>query len=84
MKVVDKFTYLGCTISRAVHIDDEVTARTFFFFFFFFLQFELSQFSGISIMEANKQWVPCVHNSSFIGTSILLKLYRCYGFTPMI
>ena len=27
-KVVDKFTYLGSTLSRAVHIDDEVTART--------------------------------------------------------
>ena len=26
LKVVDKFTYLGCTLSRAVHIDDEVTA----------------------------------------------------------
>ena len=25
---VDKFTYMGSTISRAVHIDDEVTART--------------------------------------------------------
>ena len=25
---VDKFTYLGSTLSRAVHIDDEVTART--------------------------------------------------------
>ena len=27
LKVVDKFTYLGSTFSRAVHIDDEVTAR---------------------------------------------------------
>ena len=27
LKVVDKFTYLGSTLSRAVHIDDEVTAR---------------------------------------------------------
>ena len=27
-KVVDKFTYLGRTLSRAVYIDDEVTART--------------------------------------------------------
>ena len=27
LKVVDKFTYLGSTHSRAVHIDDEVTAR---------------------------------------------------------
>ena len=27
-QVVDKFTYLGSTLSRAVHIDDEVTART--------------------------------------------------------
>ena len=27
VKVVDKFTYLGSTLSRAVHIDDEVTAR---------------------------------------------------------
>ena len=26
-QVVDKFTYLGSTLSRAVHIDDEVTAR---------------------------------------------------------
>ena len=26
-KVVDKFTYLGSTLSRAVHIDDEITAR---------------------------------------------------------
>ena len=25
---VDKFTYLGSTLSRAVHIDDEVTAKT--------------------------------------------------------
>ena len=25
---VVKFTYLGSTLSRAVHIDDEVTART--------------------------------------------------------
>ena len=28
LQVVDKFTYLGNTLSRAVHIDDEVTART--------------------------------------------------------
>ena len=27
-QVVDKFTYLGSTLSRAVYIDDEVTART--------------------------------------------------------
>ena len=27
LKVVDKFTYLGSTLSRAVHIDDEVIAR---------------------------------------------------------
>ena len=27
MKVVDKFIYLGSTLSGAVHIDDEVTAR---------------------------------------------------------
>ena len=27
LKVVDKFTYLGSTLSRVVHIDDEVTAR---------------------------------------------------------
>ena len=27
LKVVDKFTYLGSTLSRAVHIDDEVNAR---------------------------------------------------------
>ena len=27
LKIVDKFTYLGSTLSRAVHIDDEVTAR---------------------------------------------------------
>ena len=27
LKVVDKFTYLGNTVYRAVHIDDEVTAR---------------------------------------------------------
>ena len=27
LKVVDKFTYLGSTLSRAVHIDDEFTAR---------------------------------------------------------
>ena len=27
LNVVDKFTYLGNTLSRAVHIDDEVTAR---------------------------------------------------------
>ena len=27
LKVVDKFTYLGSTLSRAVHIDNEVTAR---------------------------------------------------------
>ena len=27
LKVVYKFTYLGSTLSRAVHIDDEVTAR---------------------------------------------------------
>ena len=26
LQVVDKFTYLGSTLSRAVHIDDEVTA----------------------------------------------------------
>ena len=25
LKVVDKFTYLGSTLSRAVHIDEEVT-----------------------------------------------------------
>ena len=28
LQVVDKFIYLGSTLSRAVHIDDEVTART--------------------------------------------------------
>ena len=28
LQVVDKFTYLRSTLSRAVHIDDEVTART--------------------------------------------------------
>ena len=28
LHVVDKFTYLGSTLSRAVYIDDEVTART--------------------------------------------------------
>ena len=27
LKVVDKFTNLGRTLSRAVHIDDEVTVR---------------------------------------------------------
>ena len=27
LKVVDKFIYLGSTLTRAVHIDDEVTAR---------------------------------------------------------
>ena len=27
LQVVDKFTYLGSTLSRGVHIDDEVTAR---------------------------------------------------------
>ena len=27
-QVVDKFTHLGITLSRAVHIGDEVTART--------------------------------------------------------
>ena len=27
LKVVDKFTYLGSTLSRAVHIDDEITAK---------------------------------------------------------
>ena len=27
LQVVDKFTYLGSTLTRAVHIDDEVTAR---------------------------------------------------------
>ena len=27
LEVVDKFTYLGSTLSRAVHIDDEITAR---------------------------------------------------------
>ena len=27
LQVVDKFTYLGCTLSRVVHIDDEVNAR---------------------------------------------------------
>ena len=28
LQVVDKFTYLGSNLSRTVHIDDEVTART--------------------------------------------------------
>ena len=28
LQVVDKFTYLGSSLSGAVHIDDEVTART--------------------------------------------------------
>ena len=28
LQVVDKFTYLGSTLSRAVHIYDEVTAKT--------------------------------------------------------
>ena len=28
LQVVDKFTYLGSTLSKAVHINDEVTART--------------------------------------------------------
>ena len=30
LKVVDEFTYLGSTLSKAVHIDDEVTARIAF------------------------------------------------------
>ena len=28
LQVVDKFTYLGSPLSRVVHIDDEVSART--------------------------------------------------------
>ena len=28
LEVVDKFTYLGSALSRAVRIDDEVAART--------------------------------------------------------
>ena len=28
LQVVDKFTYLGSILSRTVHIDDEVNART--------------------------------------------------------
>ena len=28
LQVVDKVTYFGSTLSRAVHIDNEVTART--------------------------------------------------------
>ena len=28
LQVADKFTYLGSTLSRAVHINDEITART--------------------------------------------------------
>ena len=28
LQVVDKFTYLGSILSRVVHIDDEVNART--------------------------------------------------------
>ena len=28
LQVVDNFTYLGSTVSRVVHIDDEVNART--------------------------------------------------------
>ena len=28
LQVVDKFTLLGSTVSRAVHIDDKVTTRT--------------------------------------------------------
>ena len=27
LQVVDKFTYLGSTLSRIAHIDDEVSAR---------------------------------------------------------
>ena len=27
LQVVDKYTYLGSTLSRVVHIDDEVSAR---------------------------------------------------------
>ena len=27
LQVVDKFTYLGSTFSRVVHIDDEINAR---------------------------------------------------------
>ena len=27
LQLVDKFTYLGSTLSRVVHIDDEVSAR---------------------------------------------------------
>ena len=27
LQVLDKFTYLGSTLSRVVHIDDEVNAR---------------------------------------------------------
>ena len=27
LQVVDKFTYIGSTLSRVVHIDDEVNAR---------------------------------------------------------
>ena len=42
----------------------------------YFSQFELSRFSGIFTMKVNRQWVPCVHISSYSLTPIHLKLYR--------
>ena len=44
LKLVDKFTYLGSTLSRAVHIDDEVDWLQSLKHFFFHKVFSASLF----------------------------------------
>ena len=45
----------------------------------FFRNLNLAILSGILTMKVNRQWVPCVSNSSYSFMSIALKLYVCYG-----
>ena len=43
-----------------------------------FPQFDLTHFSGIFTIKVNREWVPCVGNSSYSFMPILLKLHRCF------
>ena len=41
------------------------------------LFFDIFCNSGILTMKVNRQWVPCVRNSSFSFIPVILKLYGC-------
>ena len=45
----------------------------------FFRNLNLAIFAGILTLKVNRQWVPCVRNSSYSFLPIHLKLYMYYG-----